>query len=88
MSEGDRRLVSTWVEDKGKGKGYVQAFIIIPNGNTIRVTYGAEYESLLRPLSECFELAEKFRKAGKIIRNEWMGQGQIDSDRYWGRIVT
>lgn len=82
MSEGDRVLISVSVVAEDKYQGLVEAFIVTPKGNTLRVLYGSDYDDLYHPIGECEELVKKFKEAGKITRNEWMSQFQIDSAFY------
>lgn len=82
ISEGDRVLISVSVVAEDDYHGFIEAFIVTPKGNTLRVLYGSDYDDLYRPIEECEELVKKFKLAGKITRNEWLSQHQIDSVYY------
>ena len=79
LAEGERVLISVSVIAEDKHQGLVEAFIVTPKGNTLRVLYGSDYDDLYHPIEECEELVKKFKEAGKITRNEWLSQHQIDS---------
>lgn len=79
LVEGERQLISVSVVAEDKYQGLVEAFIVTPKGNELRVLYGTDYDDLYRPLEECEELVKKFKEDGKIVRKEWMSQYQIDA---------